>query len=148
MQQFYRLIHWYGPQQTTYKQDKTPWWGESNQLAASGENAGPPFQRFCPFSDCSCTERPDIFSPAAQNDWVQDASPDVISSNVCGTDLSQTLGLAYCCHMDHLIPWIYLPKTKSSDMSYTISILAAFPLQKLQVTECIRDITATHILDF
>lgn len=36
-------------------------------------------------SNYSCTETPDIFSLTAPNDWVQSASPDVISSNVCCT---------------------------------------------------------------
>lgn len=86
---------------------------ESNQLATPGEWSGSPIGRFRPFSDCSCTARPDIFSPAASNDWVQYASPDVISSNVCCTDLSQTLALACRCHMDHLIAWVYVIKTRN-----------------------------------
>lgn len=41
-----------------------------------------------------------FFPIAAPNDWVLDASPDVISSNASCTDLNQTLGLACCCHTD------------------------------------------------
>lgn len=43
------------------------------------------------------------FQHAALNDWVQGASPDVISSNMCCVDLIRTLQLAFCRHMDSLM---------------------------------------------
>lgn len=85
---------------------------------------------------------------AAPNDWVQDASPDVISSNASCTDLSQTLGLACCCHTDHLFPWIYVLKTKRSDELPHIHLQHFCKKGKDSVTGSIRNIIATDSLDF
>lgn len=87
--------HWYIPF-TIY--DTTSCIGESMR--------GHPLRNvpvFFFFSICSCNRQAWYFQPAAPNDWVQGASPDVISSNVCRVDLSRTLQLAFCCHADRLM---------------------------------------------
>lgn len=78
---------------TVYWWVETSWHPRENKL-------GHPFRNFIHFP-IAAAQQGLIFSALLPlNDWVQSASPDVTWSNVCCSDLSQTLGLACCCHMD------------------------------------------------
>ena len=65
---------------------------------------------------------------------------------------SQTLGLACCCHLDHLIPWIYAlkpPKLWYEPHHIHLGSTSSVKTTKsLPVTERTRDVTADRFLYF